>query len=440
MSRMSIAYGGIIAFFFRGMNLVVALGTLLLTSRELGKAENDAFVLGITVVGLANALTGGLTAATAYQVANKRRPAGAALGGGLAPAAVVSAVFLLAGAVVAATATGYLGDMALPIGAAASAVVLNSVLAGVLLGRESFVRYNLALVSPPLFALISLAAMFLLVDDPTPRSTITAYAVGQAAGFAAIALTSLPLLLDGFAFSRALGLAIVAFGAFAALSSGISYLNYRADLFVVKYFEGAGGVATYGYAVYLGESIWQVSGSLTLATYARLGTLNRPEAARLTARVMRHTILLLGILCVALFVLADAVEWVLFPDYGGVSSALRFLLPGVLLYSLAQAFSGFYTYRRGLPWAAAIVAGTGLVLDMLFAVILVPRMGVNGAALASTLAYSLTIVAALTVFIRQERLHPADIFRFGRDDLDDYRTLLTRIRTTLGGHAPPNVT
>jgi O-antigen/teichoic acid export membrane protein len=185
--------------------------------------------------------------------------------------------------------------------------------------------------------------------------------------------------------------------------------------------------------VYLAESIWQVSGSLTLATYARLGTLERHEAARLTTRVMRHTVVLLLGLCAALFLLADLIEDVLFSSHDEMSTALRLLLPGVLLYGLAQSFSGFYTYQRGLPWVAAVVAGTGLAVDLLFAFLLVPPFGVPGAAAASSIAYGTAILLALAVFVRQERLNAADIFRFGRAEFEDYRTLARRARSVLGG-------
>jgi O-antigen/teichoic acid export membrane protein len=174
-----------------------------------------------------------------------------------------------------------------------------------------------------------------------------------------------------------------------------------------------------------------VSGSLALATYARLGILDRNDASQLTARVMRHTFLLLVILCAGVFLFADVFEWILFPDYDGVSSALRFLLPGILIYSLAQAYSGFYTYQRGLPWVAAIVASLALVVKMALAFALVPPIGVDGAAIASSIGYTTAMVVALVVFARQERLSAADIFRFGPADLDDYRSLLSRVRTTL---------
>ena len=429
---MSIAFNGILAFAFRGLNLVVAFSTILLTDRGLSRDEFGAFGLGLVFVGVTNALTGGLTAATAYQVSNRRRLPGAALVNGGLAAVVMAAVAILAGVTVFAAATGWVSSLALPVAVAAAAVILNSAVAGVLLGRESFVRYNLALVGPPLLALLLIACAFLVTDNRTPGLALWMYALGQWLALTGLFLASLKSFRGGFAFSPGLAKAIVAFAALAGLSSGVSFLNYRADLFVVERFEGTAGAGTYSLAVYLAESIWQVSGSLTLATYARLGTLERHEAARLTTRVMRHTVVLLLALCVSLFVLADVIEAALFSSHHEMSTALRLLLPGVLLYGLAQSYSGFYTYQRGLPWVSAVVAGGGLAIDMVFAFALVPRFGVPGAAAASSIAYGTAILIALAVFLRQERLRPAEVFRFGRAEWEDYRALAHRARSVFG--------
>ncbi len=431
MEPVSIAFGGIVALFFRGLNLVVALGLVGLCSYELEKGDYGRFVLGLTFVGIVNAVTGGLTAATAFQVANRRRAPGEALanggllGGGLGLVAVVGG--FLAGSWL----SGGAREEALAVGAASAAVVLNSVVAGVFLGREAFVRYNLALVCPPLFALVAIAGTFFVLGERTPGAALWAYAAGWWLALVVLTASGGMAGLRGVRLEGAMAAAIGRFALLAGVASGISYLNYRADLFVVRHFEGDGGVAVYSLAVYLAESTWQVSGSLALATYARVGSLSRGEAAALTARVMRHTVVLLGVICGVLFAASWAIEAVVFPKYGGMGSALRFILPGVLLYGLAQSFSGFYTYQRGLPWVSAVVAGCGLALDLLFAVLLVPRMGVDGAALASALAYSLAILGGLSVFMRQEGVGPAGVFGFGPSELEDYRRLFSRLRAGL---------
>ncbi|MEO6399016.1 MAG: polysaccharide biosynthesis C-terminal domain-containing protein [Tepidiformaceae bacterium] len=426
---MSIAYGGIIAFLFRGMNLVVALATVVLTSRVLSASEYGLFGLALSVVGFVNAMTGGLAAATAYQISNQRRAAGVVVlnSGSLALALGIGAV--AAGVAAGSALSGEVSHVAASVAIAAAAVIANSVISGMFLGRESFIRYNLTLVGPPLIALVAIVCTFFVLDERSPEAALWAYAAGQSLSVVAMLLLGRGNLTRQVRFEGRLAREVVRFTLLAGISSGISFLNYRADLFIVDFFEGQAGVGPYLLAVYIAESVWQVSGSLALATYARVGSLSREAAAELTTRVMRHTVVLLGVVCGGLFVVADLVEAALGGEkYAGVASALRFLLPGVLVYGLAQSFSGFYTYQRGLPWVAALVAGTGLILDVALAILLVPRMGINGAALASAIAYSAAIIAGLAVFVRREQLGAQQVFRFGRAELEDYRGLYTRLR------------
>ena len=429
---MSIAYGGIIAFLFRGVNLVVALATVLLTARVLSRDDYGLFGLALSVVGFVSATTGGLAAATAYEIANKRRgPALVVLNSG-SLAAVLGILAVAAGIVGQTALSGEVSRVALAVGVSAAAVIANSVIAGMFLGRESFIRYNVTLVGPPLIALAAIALTFFVLDRRTPEAALGAYAVGQVLSFVAVLMLGRGYLSRHVRFEASLARTVLRFTLLAGFSSGISFLNYRADLFIVEHFEGTAGVAPYLMAVYIAESVWQVSGSLALATYARVGAASRSEAAQLTTRVMRHTVVLLGVVCGGLFAAAPLVELAFGGDkYAGVATALRILLPGVLVYGLAQSYSGFYTYQRGLPWVSAVVAGTGLVLDVILAIILVPRMGINGAALASAIAYSVAIGGGLVVFVRREHLGAQQVFRFGRAELDDYRGLLTRLRSAV---------
>ena len=94
---MSIAYGGIVAFFFRGLNVVLAFGTVLLTSRAMRQEDYGLFVLGLSVIGFIGAITGGMTAATAYQVSNQRRAPGVALANAGATSAGLSILALVGG-------------------------------------------------------------------------------------------------------------------------------------------------------------------------------------------------------------------------------------------------------------------------------------------------------------------------------------------------------
>jgi O-antigen/teichoic acid export membrane protein len=428
---MSIAYGGIVALFFRGLNVGVALITVLLASHVLSTDDYGVLALALAAIGIVTAMTSGLTAATAYQIANQRRGDGEALLSAGSLALSLGVVAILAGVLGTQVLSGEASVLSLTVGAASAAVLINGVVGGVFLGRDDLLRYNVTLVLPPFLALLSMALVFFVIDHRTPEAALGASVTGQWA--AAILLTALCVKTGraGFRFSRSLAMLVLRFTVVAGIASGVSYLNYRADLFVVAHFEGEDGVGVYAIAGYIAESIWQVSSSLALATYARLGSVSRPEAVALTTRIMRHTIVILGVICVVMFLAAGLIQSVLFSKYDGMANALRFLLPGVLLYSLAQAYSAFYTYQRGWPWVSAIVAGGGLVVDVSLDFALIPAMGVNGAALASSIAYSVAIIGGLVVFVRTEHVAASDVFRFGRADVDDYRSLVTRLRARL---------
>ena len=431
---MSIAYGGVIAFVFRIANLGAALGIVLATSGELGDAGRGTFVLGVTVAGVAAAMTGGLTAAAAYQIANRGRPALGVLLNGAVPALALAALAVAVSGGVAGVAAGETAAIALPVGASVAAVVVHSVLAGVLLGQEAFVRYNAALVLPPALSLAAIAFTLWGLERATAEAALTAFATGQWAALPVVLALALSGSRAWRGFEPALMRSLAGFGLAAALAGVISYLNYRADLFVVDHFVGRGGVGVYGNAVAAAESVWLLSGSLALAAYARLGALMAGEAARLTARIARHTLVALGLVCLALFALADALVALLFSEeFAAMSASLRILLPGTLLYGLAAALSGFYTYQRGQPWFAALIAGVALAADLALAVALVPAMGVEGAALATTLAYALAMALAAALFARDSGLGPLALVRFGREDVDDYRALAARLRAALGG-------
>jgi O-antigen/teichoic acid export membrane protein len=279
---------------------------------------------------------------------------------------------------------------------------------------------------------VSVAVTFLVFDGRTPARGLAAFAAGNWFAIAVLASLGGRQLLAGARLERRLAIAVLTFTGLAAISSAVSYLNYRADLFVVQHFEGEASVATYSLSAYIAESIWQVSGSLALATYARLGSLTRAEAAALTARVMRHTLVLVGLGCAVLAAIASPLEALLFGDkYEGMATALQLRLPGVLIFGLAAAFAGFYTYQRGQPWMSAVIAGFALVCDIAFALLLVPPLGINGAAIATSIAYSTAVIAALAYFSRTEGIPPLALVRFGRAEVADYRALAGRVRAIL---------
>ena len=79
------------------------------------------------------------------------------------------------------------------------------------------------------------------------------------------------------------------------------------------------------------------------------------------------------------------------------------LLPGVFGFGLVKILTG-YLHGRGKPHYGSIITICSLVLTLFFDLILIPRYAVVGAALATTLAYSFSLILTIYFFTKESGL------------------------------------
>jgi O-antigen/teichoic acid export membrane protein len=185
----------------------------------------------------------------------------------------------------------------------------------------------------------------------------------------------------------------------------VSLMNYRVGLFFVERLLGLGATGVYSIAVVVAELLWFVSSSLTQAAYGRLGHPDRARAAATTVRVVQLGVAALLLAAPLLWVLAAwAVPWLLGPAYAASVALIGWLLPGVLLFGGASALSAYFTNHAGTPQVPARVAGLSLAVNAGLCLLLVPRLGMAGAALAASLAYGSSVVVLAVLFARHAGL------------------------------------
>lgn len=192
----------------------------------------------------------------------------------------------------------------------------------------------------------------------------------------------------------------------------VGLLNYRVGLFVVERVLGLSETGLYSIAVVVAELLWFVSGSLTQAVYGRIGTPDRQQAAATTVRVVQLGVVALVLVAPLLF----AAAWWLLPAvlgqaYRASLLPLALLLPGVLLFGGASALSAYFTNHAGRPQVPAQVALVSLMVNAGLALLLVPRLGMDGAALAASAAYSTSVVLLAWRFAAHAGVPPAQLLR-----------------------------
>ena len=80
--------------------------------------------------------------------------------------------------------------------------------------------------------------------------------------------------------------------------------------------------------------------------------------------------------------------------------ALVWLLPGIVIFSVANVLAA-YIAGIGKPRLNLLVSGLSLIVTIGLDIALIPRMNIVGAAIASTLSYSLSALLLIIFFIRE---------------------------------------
>ncbi len=429
MSTSSISRGAISNFIARLAAVGLGLAILAIVARQ-GPHQQGMFSLLVATEAVFAALFSGFGLVVARQVSHHREAVSSWLGGAL----VLALSAGLAGALAFGWSSSLLAqDSAYrylaPLAWAAPLLLLAPTVSGLCLGLGRMGPINALAVAPPILTLLVLGLLWASGGSPTLWQVILAWLACRAAtGIGAAILAS-----------RAHGLAAprwpawrgqAGFCAVIGMTNLVSWLNYRADLFIVERMVGLAPAGIYAIAVSVAELLWFVSSSVSAAAYARIGSPDREQAASLTVRVVHLNI---GVLLVVSPLLVVVAWWVLPRVLGQAYEAslplLLLLLPGVWAYASASALSAYYTNFLGRPHLSATVAGTSLAINLLLCVLLVPTLGAAGGAIATSVSYLVAICWGLALFRRHAQLSwrtilQPDWLRLVRDMVSPWQRLV----------------
>jgi len=182
------------------------------------------------------------------------------------------------------------------------------------------------------------------------------------------------------------GLMVGFYGNFGNIAA---FFNYRLDVFIVNYFLSTTQVGVYAVGVAVSESLWQIPQAAATALFPRTARTLQEGAAAFTCQILRQ-VCLISVATAALLALVSPVAIPLFFGARFTSSVpvIWWILPGTVALALGKVAASDLAGRRK-TYYTSIFGILSLVITALLDVLLIPRMGIAGAALASSLAYSL---------------------------------------------------
>lgn len=418
---------------------VALLGTAVLTARAFGPSGKGEFSLVtqfVTLVVTVGSL--GLGPATAYHAARGRWSKPLAVGNPALLGLLLGVSILAAGACVI-----LIGDVAfrgvpkldlllmlLAVPFLLAVGNIQSVYQGLRTFRE-FNRITLAQAALPL-PLIGIA----IALGGGVRAAIVATVVAGVLLFVAVVAYARQAIGIVWRVSLPYVRALTAYGIRVHPANVLGYLGYRLDVFLVDGFKGAAAVGLYGAGVIIAEGLWMPSQAVSTTLFPTIAA-ERTESARrsITPFVARNTLWLTAILGGILIFAADPVVSVLYSSRFSASGAVvRVLVPGIVLFATARVLANDIA-ARGRPLVNSVIAGVNVVCDIALNVLLIPRYGIDGAAWASTVSYSLLFVATAAVYRRITHVPLRALAVPSRGDWSQY----VRILKSLAGRPPTDL-
>lgn len=195
------------------------------------------------------------------------------------------------------------------------------------------------------------------------------------------------------------------------------FFNSRADIFLLSWLLGSDTqVGLYAVAVSLAELTYYVPDSVSSIFFPRVASETREQANATVAAVSRATAIASGAVAIAIVPASLVLFFVLLPHYRDSLGALVILLPAVVALSISKVLTGYLT---GLGQAApvSIAASAAVGLNIAFNLVLIPALGIAGAALSSLVSYGAHLAIMLVLSSRVSGIATSEFLLPRRSDV-----------------------
>lgn len=411
-----------------GRILAAALGLLvpLLMAGWLSHADYGRLTLVFVIAtGGAAAFDFGITPANTYLIAREKNRGRSALAFSLfyalAALIVCQAVYLFVPSRTVITNA---------LGGVPAAVVLSGLLAtpllllvrfhgGSLLGLGSIWGFNAIHLQRWGWTLVFSVLLFLVLEATFQQAAV--------AWLLALALTV--ILTTSYLYSKTSarkpnsnGYARSAFRYGRAAYLGIigSFVMYRIDHLLLNYFHGEESVATYNIASLGAETLMFLPSAVGLALFPRSASMDRDTATGHAVRASRvilwYALAAAPLLYIGMQLVTELLLWVGKPQYRASLLPFLILIPGLIAYAVDHILSSYFMGRKLQHYDSGCVL-LMVALNTLLNFLAIPKYGILGAALATSIAYLVGFFVSLFLFSRYSGMPWTEIFRLKPKEL-----------------------
>ncbi len=195
------------------------------------------------------------------------------------------------------------------------------------------------------------------------------------------------------------------FGLMFQLVEVLQLLNLRYYFYQLSLQQGSKYLGIFSIGISILESVWIIPRSIATIHYVH--TANSADVKLEAERAVglfkiSFTLCATALFCIWL-VPSQAYTFVFGPGFSDVKHSIRFLFPGILIYSFPLVISSFYL---GIGKYKSLIISNlaGFISLFIFSSLLIPRYVMSGAGLAATLSFSVSAFVLFTLFLKDTGL------------------------------------
>ncbi len=419
---------------YRTLNITVVFVITMLLSRLAGVAGYGLLSLLIANASLLNLLSAfGADAGLTFTVASGRLTSGKLivfLGGILflqiAAAMIVEAVSWYISGHLFLFKTGNLQYWWLGL-VFLLAISLIEKYTALLNGKQLFTLCNKTVLISNLFILIVFTVLYFYIKEKSALFYITIYVLLNLVQAVFLIIAWHVAGNNPLSFEKPQKKDVTLFfsySLFAFLINIIQFLAYRVDYWLLDYYKGVEELGWYSLAVRLAQLFWILPllfASIIFPSVA--GKTGHYDTTRMLALIRGMNWLNIVAGLVLFFIAPFLIPFLFGSDYQNSILLLQILLPGVLLFCMATIIAASFAGQQKLKinlYGSVLCLVTILVLDLL----LIPSMGMKGAAIASSIGYGISALYFVIVYCFANKVAAVKLFIPQGNDLEYIRGIL----------------
>jgi len=386
--------------FSRGMIAVLNLLIIALAGRLLGAeavGTISLIVLGITIIMLVNNFVGG--GAITYLISKYAART-------LIIPAYIWAVFTA----VLGYGLVHLFDL-VPSGFEVHVVTLAfiqsvyTVHLAILLGKQKLALYNVLSAIQVLLLFVVFAVLLHTQVEATISDYVTATYVAFLFTLISSFIAVSSFLKDPAINKESVLARMITQGGYIQLANVFQLLVYRFNYYLIQRFVGIAPLGVFSVGTQLAEGSWMIPKSIGTVLYMKVANEREERMRTLTTIGLMHLAwLAAGVVLLILWLIPNTgYQFIFGEEISGIPRVIRYLSPGILTMAGAQALSHYFS-GVGANHHNTIASGIAMAITLMLGFTLIPEMGLSGAAITASVAYSCLFAYQLIAFKRHARV------------------------------------